>query len=241
MENEIIVVTGLTKKYGQVKAVENLNITVKEGEIFGLLGSNGAGKSTTIECMLGLKKRDSGSVQILKMNPLTNRRKLFNEVGVQFQESYYPDRIKVKEMCELTSSLYNKPIDWMGMLKRFELNDKTNQTVSKLSGGERQKLSVILALLHNPKVVFLDELTTGLDPAARKEVWKFLKGLKEKGLTIFLTSHYMDEVHYLCDNISILNKGREIITGTPDEVIQNSGEENLEEAYLKYIKQEVVK
>lgn len=235
MSNEVIVVSDLTKNYGQLKAVDKLNLKIKAGEIFGLLGPNGAGKTTTIECILGTKKRNDGIVEILNMDPISDRKKLFEKVGVQFQDSYYPDRIKVKEICELVSSLYSKTIDWKSMLIKFNLEDKVNQLVSSLSGGERQKLSVILALLHKPKIVFLDELTTGLDPLARREVWSFLKSLKEQEITIFLTSHYMDEVHFLCDRVSIIDKGKEILTGTPEQVIKKSGKNNLEDAYLSFI------
>lgn len=235
MSNEVIVVSDLTKNYGQLKAVDKLNLKIKAGEIFGLLGPNGAGKTTTIECILGTKKRNDGIVEILNMDPISDRKKLFERVGVQFQDSYYPDRIKVKEICELVSSLYSKTIDWKSMLIKFNLEDKVNQLVSSLSGGERQKLSVILALLHKPKIVFLDELTTGLDPLARREVWSFLKSLKEQEITIFLTSHYMDEVHFLCDRVSIIDKGKEILTGTPEQVIKKSGKNNLEDAYLSFI------
>lgn len=235
MDKAVIKINNLTKTYGNLTAVDHLDIVVEQGEIFGLLGPNGAGKSTTIECMLGIKKRNKGSVEILGMEPSTSNKKIYEQIGVQFQASHYPDKIKVWEMCELVSSLYSKSIDWKQIIKKFGLEDKTNQLVSDLSGGERQKLSVILALLHKPKVVFLDELTTGLDPVARREVWSFLKTLKEQGLTIFLTSHYMDEVHFLCDRVSIINHGKVIITGTPDSIIKHSNKSNLEEAYLELL------
>ncbi|MTI66121.1 MAG: ABC transporter ATP-binding protein [Firmicutes bacterium] len=235
MVKEFIKAKGIKKTYDHVKAVDNLDITVNKGEIFGLIGPNGAGKSTAIECILGTKKKDSGSVDILNMDPINNRKRVFEEIGVQFQDSYYPDRIKVKEMCQLVASLYTKSIDWREMLSKFGLSDKSKQMISELSGGERQKLSVILALLHKPKIVFLDELTTGLDPSARRQMWNFLKSLNMQGLTIFLTSHYMDEVHYLCDRISIIDKGKIITTGTPDDVIKAVDEGSLEEAYLKLI------
>ena len=178
MKNNVIEVVKLSKHFNQVMVVDQVDLIVQEGEIFGLIGPNGAGKSTTIECILGTKKRDSGSVKVLNTDPGLNRA-IFEEIGVQFQDSHYPDRIKVKEICELTASLYKNKIDWKLLLKQFEMYDKLNQMVSSLSGGERQKLSVIQALLHNPKIVFLDEITTGLDPLARREVWSFLKSLKE--------------------------------------------------------------
>lgn len=238
MTQPIIKIDNLTKSYKQKLAIDHLNIQVNQGEIYGMVGPNGAGKSTTIECILGTKKKDAGTIEVLGMDPIVDRKKVFQEVGVQFQSSFYPDRIKVYEMCELISSLYPNTQSWEEMLTKFNLGDKKNQMVASLSGGEQQKLSVILALPHKPKVVFLDELTTGLDPSARRVVWKFLKSLKQLGLTIFLTSHYMDEVHFLCDRMSIIDKGQIIITDTPDEVVRKSGKTNLEDAYLEFIEEE---
>ena len=237
-QTKMLEVKGLTKKYGQLAAVDNLSISLDQGEIFGLLGPNGAGKSTTIECILGTRSFDAGHVSLLGRNPVSDRKRLFKQVGVQFQSSHYPDRIKVKEMCELTASLYKETFNWKALLAQFSLQDKMEQMVSSLSGGECQKLSVVLALIHKPSIVFLDELTTGLDPKARRDVWKHMKSLRDQGLTIFLTSHYMDEVTHLCDRISIINHGKEIITGTPEFVVNASGKSNLEEAYLYFIGEE---
>ncbi|QVK18172.1 ABC transporter ATP-binding protein [Mycoplasmatota bacterium] len=234
----VLSVKHLTKKYKNFCAVNDLSLNVKEGQIFGLLGPNGAGKSTTIECIIGTKKYDIGSVEILEKTMEESKKEICQEIGVQFQANFFPDRIRVGEMCELIASLYNETVDWKELLKQFGLSDKINQDVEKLSGGERQKLSVLLALINQPKLVFLDELTTGLDPIARREIWKLLKTLHENGLTIFLTSHYMDEVEYLCDEIIILNKGKQVVKGTPKEVIIMSGMDNLDEAYMKYIREE---
>jgi ABC-2 type transport system ATP-binding protein len=207
--------------------------------VFGLLGANGAGKSTAIECILGTKTADSGQVAILSMNPREKRKKLFERVGVQFQEANYQDKITVEELCQETQSLYKMASDYQGLLKQFGLEDKLKSAVNELSGGQKQRLFIVLALIPNPEVVFLDELTTGLDTKARREVWKCLSHLKEKGLTVFLTSHFMDEVETLCDRIVILKRGKTIFNGTVQEAIAASPFEKLEDAYLWYTDEEV--
>ncbi len=238
MENLVLEVTGLTKSYGNTIAVNNLDIRIEKGEIFGLLGHNGAGKSTTIECILNTRKKDSGNINILGQKIEKGRKSIFEQIGVQLQETHYQDKIKVYEICETTSALYFNCLDYTDLLKEFSLYEKKNNYVSELSGGQKQKLSVLLALLPDPKLLFLDELTTGLDPKARREIWKYLELQKEKGKSILLTSHYMDEVQYLCDRICILKNGSSQITGTPQEVIQRSGTQTLEDAYLFYTGEE---
>lgn len=237
--NTIIEVKGLKKQYGNKVAVDDLSFQVKQGEVFGLLGHNGAGKSTTINCILGLKSFEGGSATVLGMEAEDSRKRLFERVGVQLQQSSYQDRIKVEELCQETAALYKNPADYHQLLEAFSLSDLKKQYVSTLSGGEKQKLSVLLALIPKPEVIFLDELTTGLDTAARREVWKKLRELKEEGVTILLTSHYMDEVEVLCDRICIMQEGREIVSGTIKEVIEKSPYERLEEAYLWYMGEEV--
>lgn len=236
----IISVTHLKKSYGSKRAVDDISFEVEQGSIFGLLGHNGAGKSTTIECILGTKKFESGDIKVLSQSSLTNRKQLFQRVGVQFQNAAYQYKIKVKEICEINHSLYSEASDWKAMLGEFGLADKMDSFVDDLSGGERQKLYIILAVMHNPELVFLDELTTGLDPQARRDVWKYIRGLKEAGTTIFLTSHFMDEVEHLCDHIAILKKGKILISGTVDEVIQKSGQTNMDEAFLYFAQEEKV-
>jgi ABC-2 type transport system ATP-binding protein len=231
---DIIKVGQLSKSYNGLMAVEGFNLSVKPGTVFGLLGANGAGKSTAIECILGTKKPDSGDISVLGMNPAKQRKLLFENVGVQFQEANYQDKITVSELCEVTESLYKNPVHYHELLKQFGLSDKVKSPVSELSGGQRQKLFIVLALIPNPKVVFLDELTTGLDVKARRDVWKILSGLKSKGLTILLTSHFMDEVEALCDNICILKKGQTVFYGTVQEAIAASPFEKFEDAYLWY-------
>ncbi len=237
---ETIKVDNLSKSYAGMIAVKNVSISVGRGEIFGLLGANGAGKSTTVECILGTKRQDSGTVLILGMSPQTNRKELFDKVGVQFQEANYQEKITVGELCEVTQSLYKSPTNYEMLLKQFGLADKKKNAVNELSGGQKQRLFIILALLPNPEVVFLDELTTGLDVKARRDVWKCLSELKNKGLTIFLTSHFMDEVEALCDKICILKKGHTVFYGTVKEAVTTSPYEEFEDAYLWYADEEVI-
>ena len=194
---EIIKVEQLSKSYGNLLAVDNISLSVKRGTVYGLLGANGAGKSTTIECILGTRKADSGTVSVLGYNPRKERRRLW------------------KELCS-----------------RFGIGDKVENAVKSLSGGERQRLFIVLALIPNPELVFLDELTTGLDAKARRDVWKILSDLKGKGLTIFLTSHFMDEVEALCDEICILKRGSAVFYGTVKQAKEKSGYEKFEDAYL---------
>jgi len=215
-----------------------LNVFVYRGEVFGLLGANGAGKSTSIECMLGTRRPDKGSVRILGMDPVTQRKTLFEHAGVQFQEANYQDRITVEELCEEIQSLYKKPGNYEELLKQFQLFHKKKSPVEELSGGQKQRLFILLALIPDPEIVFFDELTTGLDPKARRDVWKYMELLKRKGLTILLTSHFMDEVEVLCDRIMILKKGRTVFCGTVKDAIAASPCDKLEDAYLWYSDEE---
>lgn len=235
---EIIKAEQLTKSYGKLLAVNNVSFSVSRGTVFGLLGANGAGKSTTIECILGTKKADSGQISVLGMNPREYRKKLFEKVGVQFQETNYQEQITVGELCEVTACLYRNAANPADLLTRFGIAGKQKSLVKDLSGGQKQRLFIVLALIPNPEVVFLDELTTGLDAKARREVWKILSGLKEKGLTILLTSHFMDEVEALCDQICILKNGEIVFYGTVSEAVKNSPHEKFEDAYLWYTDEE---
>lgn len=230
----------LSKSYNGQIAAENVNIFVKRGTVFGLLGANGAGKSTTIECILGTKVPDRGTVSILGMNPLTERKKLFEKVGVQFQEANYQEKITVEELCEVTQSLYKEASDYLELLRKFGISEKIKSPVKELSGGQRQRLFIVLALIPNPDVVFLDELTTGLDAKARREVWKILSELKRNGLTVLLSSHFMDEVEVLCDCICILKQGKTVFYGTVREAIESSPYEKFEDTYLWYSDEEEI-
>lgn len=229
---EAVSVQNLCKSYGGKQVLNNLNLSVKHGTVFGLLGANGAGKSTTIECILGTKKADSGTATLLGRDPKKSRRSLFQKIGVQFQEGDYQQEIKVQELCEETACLYRNPADWQALCAQFGIGDKLKNPVKSLSGGERQRLFIVLALIPDPELVFLDELTTGLDAKARRGVWRTLEKLKDQGLTIFLTSHFMDEVEALCDEICILKKGRPVFYGTVEQAKQQCGCQRFEDAYL---------
>lgn len=238
MMEDVIKVEHLSKSYGKLKAVDDFSFSVKRGTVFGLLGANGAGKSTTIDCVLGTKKADGGVVSVLGMNPAANRKRLFEQVGVQFQEMHYQEAIQVGELCELTASLYKKPADYKRLLTEFGILDKVNCPVKELSGGQKQRLFILLALIPNPQAVFLDELTTGLDARARRDVWRILEKLKAEGLTILLTSHSMDEVEILCDEICILKMGKPVFYGTVPEAVSQSPHDKFEDAYLWFTDEE---
>lgn len=240
MSESIVRVCNISKSFGGRKVVDNLSLSVEPGEVFGLLGHNGAGKSTTIEMILGIKKPDEGSAHILGKDAASHRKEVFEKVGVQLQSSAYQAAIKVGEVCEEFASLYRNPADYPSLLDQFGLLSLIKSPVMKLSGGERQKLSVVLSLIGNPEIVFLDELTTGLDVAARREVWRTLKGLKAEGMTIFLTTHYMEEAENLCDRICFIKNGSKVTEGTVSAVIAASPYDNLEDAYLWYMGEEVI-
>lgn len=235
---DVIRAERLSKSYHGKPAIRDVSVTVKRGTVYGLLGPNGAGKTTTLECILGTKHLDSGAVTVLGMNPATQRRILFEKTGVQFQQADYQDKITVLELCEVTQSLYQHAANTHDLLKRFSIHEKIKSPVKELSGGERQRLFIVLALIPNPEVAFLDELTTGLDPKARRDVWRILSDLKANGLTILLTSHFMDEVETLCDSICILKQGQTVFQGTVNEAIASSPYDKFEDTYLWYTDEE---
>ena len=239
--NTCIEVKDLTKSFNGRVVVDGITFRIEKGEVFGLLGHNGAGKSTIIDLLLGLKKPDYGTGIIFGLDPAKNRKAVFKRVGVQLQSSNYQNNIRVDELCKEMSALYEKCEDYRKLLRYFSLEKFEKSQVNKLSGGERQRLSVALALINNPEIVFLDELTTGLDTAARREVWGHLKELKNKGTTIFLTTHYMEEAESLCDRIFLIKDGRKVTEGTVKNIIESSTYENLEDAYLWYMGEEVTR
>ena len=238
MNQPSVSVRNLTKSFSGRVVVDGLSFDVQKGQAFALLGHNGAGKSTTIDLILGLKTPDRGTAKILGMDAAKHRKRVFERVGVQLQNTRYQPNITVEEACIEYASLYADAADYPKLLRGFGLDTLKKSFVSRLSGGERQKLSVVLALIGKPEIVFLDELTTGLDVVARREVWRTLKHLKGQGLTIFLTTHYMEEAEALCDRVCIIKSGKKVTEGTVDEVIAASGQKNLEEAYLFFMGEE---
>ncbi|KAB2332717.1 ABC transporter ATP-binding protein [Bacillus mesophilum] len=234
----ILTVQNLSVTYGTKKAIDNISFSIEPGEVIGLLGANGAGKSSAIMAVLGIEKSNYEELTMLGKSPILDRKEVFQEVGVQFQETNFQDKLTILEACEQWESLYKQTADVPLLLQTFGLVGKETQLVKSLSGGERQRLSVLLALISNPKLVFLDELTTGLDTKARRMLWKQLLAMKEKGLAIVLTSHYMDEVEALCNKILILKEGKTVFHGTIQEAIHASEKATLEDAYLHYAGEE---
>ncbi|GIP17735.1 ABC transporter ATP-binding protein [Paenibacillus montaniterrae] len=230
----VLKVENLSVTYGQKTAVDRISFQVKPGHVFGLLGANGAGKSSTIAAVLGIEKSTHDELGIVGKSPVRNRKEVFQQVGVQFQETNFQDKLTVSEACRQWQALYRKSADLPALLQTFGLAGKEKQLVKLLSGGERQRLAVLLALIPEPKLVFLDELTTGLDTKARRMLWKQLLTMKENGLAIVLTSHYMDEVEALCDEILILREGQTVFHGTIQEALIASEKTTLEDAYLLF-------
>jgi ABC-2 type transport system ATP-binding protein len=210
-----IEVSALHKRYGKKVAVEDVSFTVDQGEIFGIVGPNGAGKTTTVECIEGLRKPDGGFVRVLGLDPERDGAELRKRVGAQLQESELPDKLKVWEALELYASFYPRPAEWGRLLDSLGLAEKRNTRFGKLSGGQKQRLSIALALVGNPEVAILDELTTGLDPHARRETWDFIEGIRERGVTVVLVTHFMEEAERLCDRIAVVDSGRVIAIDTP--------------------------
>ncbi len=221
----VIEVTGLTKRYGGQAVVDGISFHVEAGEIFGILGPNGAGKTTAVECLEGLRKRDGGQVRILGLDPRTDAHPLHERIGVQLQETQLPEKLKVREALELYASFYPNPADWRELLSRWGLAGKSNASFAKLSGGQKQRLFIALALVGNPEVVFLDELTAGLDPGARRATWDLISQVRAQGVTVVLVSHFMDEVEELCDRVAILERGRIAALDTPAGLVDRAGGE----------------
>ena len=219
MPTPVLSVQGLEKRYGKTLAVNDVSLEVYEGEIFGLIGPNGAGKTTTMECLQGLRRQDRGTISVLGLDPHRDATKLRQRIGVQHQEAHLQKRIKVWEAVDLWASLYSSPVDGEALLERLGLQPKRNAWFMTLSGGQKQRLFIALALIHEPEVVFLDELTTGLDPQARRTIWDLVLGIRERGATVFLTTHLMEEAERLCDRVAIIEHGRVIELGTPEELV----------------------
>ncbi len=223
--NAVVQVEGLRKVYGKTVAVDGISFEVQAGEIFGMVGPNGAGKTTTIECLEGLRKPDGGTIRVLGLDPQHAGNILRERTGMQLQQSNLPDRMCVWEALDLYSTFYPQTVDWEELLVQLGLEEKRNTAFSKLSGGQKQRLFIALALLPDPQLVFLDELTTGLDPQARRAIWALVRDLRTKGKSVLLTTHYMEEAERLCDRTAILDHGQIVALDTPAALIQRLGAE----------------
>ncbi|GAA4231651.1 ABC-2 type transport system ATP-binding protein [Streptosporangium album] len=228
----VIEIDGLSKNYKARKAVDGVSLKVEQGEIFGIAGPNGAGKTTIVECASGLRRRDGGTLRVLGLDPQSDRRTLLQRVGVQLQEAALPDAIKVGEALRMYASLYDNPGNWRELMDEWGLADKERTGFAALSGGWKQRLFIALALVGNPEVVFLDELTTGLDPSARRMTWGLIRTMRERGVTVVLVTHFMDEAEALCDRIAIIDHGRVVAEGSPRELITEGRSDSLEDAYF---------
>jgi ABC-2 type transport system ATP-binding protein len=211
----VIEVRNLHKRYGDTVAVRDVSFTVDEGEIFGILGPNGAGKTTTVECIEGLREQDGGEISVLGLDPLRDRAELTQRLGVQLQESQLPERLRVGEALELFSSFYRNPADWRELAEVLGISAKARTPFRHLSGGQQQRLSIALALIGNPRVAVLDELTTGLDPQARRDTWDLIERVRERGVTIVLVTHFMEEAERLCDRVALIDAGQVAALDTP--------------------------
>ena len=215
MSQPVVRVASIRKTYGAAVAVDDVSFDVQPGEIFGLIGPNGAGKTTTMECVEGLRTCDRGAISVLGLDPVRSARALQERIGVQLQEAQLQKRIKVREAVSFWASLYRKPVDGDRLIEQLGLIDKRNAWFMTLSGGQKQRLFIALALINDPELVFLDELTTGLDPQARRAIWDLVRGIRQRGKTVFLTTHLMEEAERLCDRVAIIDHGRIVDIGAP--------------------------
>ncbi len=222
----VIKVDHLRKVYGTTVAVDDVSFEIYAGEIFGMVGPNGAGKTTTTECIEGLRQPDGGAIQVFGMSPQKEAYALRERIGVQLQTSALQDRLKVWEALDLFASFYAKPVATQALLEQMGLKEKRSDKFAKLSGGQKQRLFIALALINDPELVFLDELTTGLDPQARHAMWDMVRGIRERGKTVFLTTHFMEEAERLCDRVAIVDHGKIVALDTPQNLIRNLGAEN---------------
>jgi ABC-2 type transport system ATP-binding protein len=219
----VIEVEHLHKRYGDTVAVRDVSFSVKEGEIFGILGPNGAGKTTTVELISGLREADGGNLRVLGLDPRADRDELRQVLGVQLQDSELPPKLTVGEALELYASFYRDPADPEALLEALGLTDKRNTRYANLSGGQKQRLSIALALIGQPRIAVLDELTTGLDPQARRDTWKLIAGIHDRGVTIILVTHFMEEAERLCDRVAVLDAGRVVAIDTPGALADEAG------------------
>jgi ABC-2 type transport system ATP-binding protein len=220
----IIEVDGLVKRYGDHTAVDGVGFAVEQGEIFGILGPNGAGKTTTVECVEGLRTPDGGTIRVCGLDPRRDTGELRQLLGAQLQESELPDKLKVREALELYSSFYRRPADWRELVEVLRLTDRLDTQFRRLSGGQKQRLSIALALIGDPRVTVLDELTTGLDPQARRDAWDLIAGVRDRGVTILLVTHFMEEAERLCDRLAVIDSGRVVALDSPAGLVSRVGD-----------------
>jgi len=219
----VITVDHLRKTYRRLVAVDDLSFDVEAGEIFGILGPNGAGKTTTVECVQGLRRPDGGTIRVLGLDPVTQAAQLRQRIGSQLQDSSLPGRLRVAEAIELFAAFARHPVDHDELLARWRLDDQRTQAFDTLSGGQRQRLFIALAFVNSPEVVFLDELTQGLDPQARRATWELIREIREGGTTVVLVTHFMDEAEHLCDRVAVVDRGRVVALDTPQRLIDGLG------------------
>jgi ABC-2 type transport system ATP-binding protein len=223
----VIEVEHLHKRYGEKVAVDDVSFTVERGEIFGILGPNGAGKTTTVECLEGLRVPGGGTLSVLGLDPRRDKAELRQRLGIQLQESQLPDKLRVGEALDLYASFYRKPADQRELLATLGLEDKRNTAYKKLSGGQKQRLSIALALIGSPEVAVLDELTTGLDPQARRDTWDLIEAVRARGVTILLVTHFMEEAERLCDRLAVIDAGRVVAIDTPAGLVAGVDDEQV--------------
>ena len=221
--DHVIEVEHLRKSYGETVAVADLSFSVARGEIFGFLGRNGAGKTTSVECVQGLRRPDGGDLRVLDLDPQRQTQELRRRIGCQLQDSALPDRMRVWEALDLFSSLVPGKRDWRRLLEEWGLGDKAKASFGSLSGGQRQRLLVALALVNDPEIVFLDEMTTGLDPAGRRVAWELVRTIRDRGATVVLVTHFMDEAEELCDRVAVVDQGRVVAVDSPQGLIAGRG------------------
>jgi ABC-2 type transport system ATP-binding protein len=221
----VVEVVDLRKRYGKVVAVDGISFTMGRGEIFGIVGPNGAGKSTTVECLAGLREKDGGTVNVLGLDPLKEGRKLRERIGVQLQEAALPDDVKVWEALDLYASFYRSSADWEMLLEQWGLAQKRDTRFENLSGGQKQRLFIALALVNEPELVFLDEITTGLDPQARRLTWNLVREIRARGATVLLVTHSMEEAEKLCDRVAIIDQGCVVALDSPEALVEEGDPE----------------
>jgi ABC-2 type transport system ATP-binding protein len=219
----VIDVSELRKRYGTTLAVDSITLSVRRGEVFGIVGPNGAGKTTTVECLEGLRQPDSGTVSVLGLDPRRQGDELRQRIGVQLQRAALPDRLKVWEALDLYASYYRHPVDWRPLVEEWGLSEKRTTAFADLSGGQQQRLFIALALVNDPEVVFLDELTTGLDPQARHATWDLVRAIRDRGKTVVLVTHFMEEAERLCDRVAIVDRGRVVALDRPAALVAGLG------------------